>query len=111
MSMIPSAMESVPDYQPAPPDAQPQTLDSLLQQAAAMIAQDRIFSPQEQAAVTNFLAVLQQMAQQMGQQQGMGAPGANPVQQRMQQGGFAGQQERQTEPYGTPTRPNVSYGG
>ena len=106
MSMMPNAMESIPDYQPAPPDAQPRSLPEVLDEALALIMQDRVFTPDEQQAVVGFLTQLQQIGQMQQQQAQAGGPGAMgpQVQQRMNQGGFGQPQERQVGPA-------MNYGG
>lgn len=113
MSMIPPAGESVPSMGPAPPDAQPETLQDLLDKAIALIAQDRMLSPEEMQAVSGFLQQVQMVAQSKmagGQPDGT----QQQVQGRQQQSGFnsGGQpQDRQVMPYGQSPNPNVQYGG
>ena len=112
MSMIPPAGESVPNMGPAPPDAMPETLQDLLDKAIALIAQDRMLSPDEMQAVSNFLQQVQMVAQA---KMAGGQPDATQqqVQSRQQQSGFTGgqPQERQIMPYGQSPNPNVQYGG
>lgn len=113
MSTMPSAMESIPDMQPAPPDAQSMTLQDHLDGALALIAQDRMLTPDEMSAVSNFLQAVQMVA--AGKAAGPGGAPTNPmgaaVNAKMQQGGFGTPQPRQESPYGQSTNPNVSYGG
>lgn len=117
MSMMPSAMETQPGMAPAPPDSpQSWTLDDCYTRAEALIGQDGVIDPQEQARVMQHLQFLQTLSQGAG---GAGQPpGGDPraamVQQKMAAGGFGPQvQHGPQSAYGTSPKPGVTnkFGG
>lgn len=119
MSMMPPAMETVPGMAPAPPDSpQAMTLDECYTRAEAIIGQDGIIDPEEQARVMQHLQFLQTLGQGMagaGGAPGGGDPRAAAVQQKQAMGGGFGShvQGGPESPYGTSPKPGVTnkFGG
>lgn len=109
MSLIPSAMETVPDMAPAPADSQPMTLQDHLDAAIALMARDGMMTPDEQQAVVNFMQQAAQLGQGM-QQAGAPTPMDQMAREKMAQGGFGGPGgDREVSPYGQSTRPGTEY--